>query len=108
MAIEDLPVIKEEDITNQTPVVEKAEICYNWLPPPNEDFVYIAELFFVLGRSENNDVFVADQIGDYPNLGKIILVSDSSRKNYLKISRIKSYTSLIEGPDSERANKTLD
>ena len=95
MTIEDLPIIREEEINEDTSrIVDRAEICYKWLPQPNEDFVHLTRLYFVLGRSEAGDVYVADQVAHYPDLGERINTLENSDQSYKKLSRIIDYTSL--------------
>jgi len=105
MTIEDLLIIREKEIHEDTSrIVDRAEIRYN--PIHGKELpskYYITELHFVLGRSENGDVYVvhehcnsSDGRTFYHRLCR--LPEDEKRwPVYRQIDKddIKNYTSLI-------------
>lgn len=99
MRIEDLPVIRYEEITDQTKIVDIAEICHSWLPAPNENFALITELCYVLGKSKEGGIFVTDQKRFYHGHEEAIsALGDCVDRPCRTISHhlpIKSYTSLV-------------
>ncbi|MFH1456183.1 MAG: hypothetical protein ABIF40_04510 [archaeon] len=101
MAIEDLPIIKEEEIRSDSPIVDIAEIHYMPFDKSGAKYQNI-QLYYVLGRSTNT-VFVTKFIGIDEETGVRLTSLDEYRSIFAEnprkeISRIKKYTSLIRAP----------
>ena len=100
MAIEDLPILKEEEIDKDTSIVDRAEICYKPWPGPN-GHVLLTRVYFVLGKKEDGGIFITDYLHTDEDVdGWKCIGSYDTEKRYRIISDIKNYTSLI--PTNEK------
>ena len=96
MALEDLPIIREEDINEQTAVVDRAEIRYNTFPGnPSTADLFTTELYFVLGRTESGNIFVTNRLFTDERLNGNMISSNDPDRPYKIISAINNYNPLI-------------